>query len=115
MRWDYSVNAEITQDEESQGRYRAQGLKIIKKLYDDNDNLLTEMATTIDDAILNSEPEFLQEYYDAARTLFTDQVNFLFTKQDTVHIQGGSGALSLGNKMNKALNEILALQISREV
>ena len=72
MPWNYSAIEESLTTEAD--IWVPVGLKIVKTFIDDSGVEILTTGASVDDAINNAEPGFAQEYYEALKTLFTDQL-----------------------------------------
>ena len=102
MRWDYSISPPIESLVEGDPMVQ---FKIIKSLYDDNDNYLTSMDTTPADAHENAEPGFLTEYLNYCKTYYSFYLNYILnydvtdTTKSTPPSWGNTYGLYLKNSL----------------
>lgn len=104
MRWDYNVEAR-EQVLDVNGDYFPYGLKITKTLYDDSDQVVVKVDTTIEDARDNAGPDFVLEFFTTAQQIFVEQVYNMLDYQNNPNftISGPSKGSVLGSQLGNAL------------
>jgi hypothetical protein len=114
MRWDFSTRfGPVGSGQNSP--VELFGLRIYKTLYDDNNVELAEMITTAEDAFLNAEDGFLEEYRVAALALFTEQLNNLFEARDVYTPSLPSLGSLFGGNIRAALADIVVIKNGKDV
>jgi hypothetical protein len=105
MNWDYSVEV-LNKTDDGKGGYYPYGVKIVKTLYNDQNELVVSVDTDVEDAALNAGSAFIEEFFTTCKQVFLAQVTDMFEYSvDTgIKISGPSRATSLGMEMTKALS-----------
>ena len=105
MRWDYSVEKNPGGIALSAGEYSAYGIKIVKTLYDDSEQVVLVMDTTAEDAKENAEEGFLQEYLTTCQQIFSEQLSYMISLQadGKATVSSQTQGLALGRYLTNSL------------
>ena len=108
MRWDYSIQRSPSDIQLVPGEYHPYGVKIIKTLYDDSDQILASMDATPEEARVESEEGFIQEFVTETKTVFSEQLDYLFSldENDSSVIKSTSHGSALGRYLTAALSDL---------
>jgi hypothetical protein len=111
MRWDYSIERYPSGVQLVPGEYYPYGIKIIKTLYDDSDQVVVVMDATPEDARDNAEEGFINEYITETKNVFSEQLDYLFSLNEdgSPSIKSTSHGASIGRYISNSLTVLVAL------
>ena len=109
MRWDFSVEPGPV-GSGVHSPVELYGTRIYKTLYDDNNIELTKIETTAEDAFINGEPGFSEEYRLAALAIFSAKLDELFVSREVYPPSLSSLAILFGNHLRDTLNDLIIIK-----